>query len=372
MGREYDAAVAILAAMTGAEIVSGRLHHQLIEGGARVAPADVVGALGAVQGQDYLASLWAVALRTPDASERDVEAAIARRELVRTWPMRGTLHLVAAADARWMTELMAPKVLTRMAGRHRQLGLDETVFDRARTALTKELEGDRRLTRPDAHRVLEAAGIPADERRNHIYGYLAQRSVLCIAAREGKQPTFALLEEWAPEARSLPREESLARLALRYFTGHGPATERDLLWWSGLTLKEVRTGIAMVASDLEETVVDGISYWSGPGSVPPLDRSAVHLLPSFDEYLLGYRDRRAALHIDHATGVSPGGNGIFNPIVVIGGQVRGTWKRTIGKGAVEVSATPFGRFTQRERRAIARQARRYGAFLGLPVVPAEG
>jgi hypothetical protein len=258
-----------------------------------------------------------------------------------------------------------------MAARHRQLGLDHTVFDRARTALTKELEGGRRLTRPDAHRVLEAAGIPADERRNHIYGYLAQQSVLCIAAREGRQPTFALLEEWAPEARSLPREESLARLALRYFTGHGPATERDLVWWSGLTLKEVRAGIAMVASDLDETVVDGVSHWSGPGAVPPLDRSAVHLLPSFDEYLLGYRDRSASLHVDHANGVSPGGNGVFHPIVVIGGQVRGTWRRTISKDAVEISATPFARFTQREQRAIDAQAKRYAAFLGLrPVLAA--
>jgi Winged helix DNA-binding domain len=359
---------AILAAMTGAEIVSGRLHHQLVAGGATHPPATVVRTLGAVQGQDYLASLWAVAVRTPDATERDIEASIARRELVRTWPMRGTLHLVAAADARWMTELMAPKAIRGMAARHRQLGLDEAVFDRARAALTQALHGDRQLTRPAANKVLEAIGIPADARRNHIFGYLSQQSVLCIAAREGKQPTFALLEEWAPAARSLPRDESLAQLALRYFTGHGPATEQDLMWWSGLTAREVREGIALAASDLEQTMVDGVAHWCGPGAVPPVEKSRVDLLPSFDEYLLGYRDRGAVLDPAHAIGVNPGGNGIFNPIVVIGGRVRGTWRRAIKRDRVEIAATPFATFTQRERRAIAREAERYGAFLGLPVV----
>jgi hypothetical protein len=359
---------AILAVMTGAEIVSGRLHHQLIAGGVTSSPATVVRTLGAVQGQDYLASLWAVAVRTPDATERDIEASIARRELVRTWPMRGTLHLLAAEDARWMTELMAPKVVRGMAARHRQLGLDGAVIDRGRAALTEALQGDRQLTRPAAYKVLEAIGIPADQRRNHIFGYLAQQSVLCIAAREGKQPTFALLEEWAPAARSLPRDESLAQLALRYYTGHGPATEQDLMWWSGLTAKEVRAGIAMVAADLEETIVGGVSYWSGEGTVPPVDSARVDLLPSFDEYLLGYRDRSAMLDASHANGVSPGGNGIFNPIVVIGGRVRGTWRRTIKKDRVEIATTPFATFTKREHRAIAKESKRYGAFLGLPVV----
>jgi hypothetical protein len=359
---------AILAAMTGAEIVSGRLHHQLLAGGATSSPATVVRTLGAVQGQDYLASLWAVAVRTPDATERDVEASIARRELVRTWPMRGTLHLVAAADARWMTELMAPKVVKRMAARHRQLGLDQEVFDRGRAALTEALQGDRQLTRTAAYGVLERVGIPADERRNHIFGYLAQQSVLCIAAREGRQPTFALLEEWAPAARSLPRDESLAQLALRYFTGHGPATEQDLMWWSGLTAKEVRAGVAMVATELEETTVGGVRHWSGPGATPPVDPARVDLLPSFDEYLLGYRDRGAMLDPAHATGVNPGGNGIFKPIVVVGGRVRGSWKRTIRKDRVEIAVTPFTRFTKPEQRAIALEAERYGAFLALPVV----
>jgi hypothetical protein len=359
--------LAILAAMTGAEIVSGRLHHQLLAGCATAAPVDVVRSLCAMQGQDYLASLWAVAVRTPAATERDVEDAIARRELVRTWPMRGTLHLLAAEDARWMTELLAPKVVARLEARHREFGLDEAVFDRCRAAFEEALHGHRQITRPAANALLDDLGVPTGLARNHVFGYLSMQCVLVGAARQGRQPTFALFEEWTPPADSLPREEALARLARRYFSGHGPATEQDLMWWSGLTTREVRTAIA-AAGDLEETVLGGISYWSGPGAVPPLDETAIHLLPSFDEYLLGYRDRSASLDPAHANGVSPGGNGIFNPLVVIGGRVRGTWKRTIKKREVEIVTTPFQRFTKREDRAIAAEAERYGAFLGLPVV----
>jgi hypothetical protein len=358
--------------MTAAEIASGRLHHQLLTGSTTRSPAAVVRTLLAVQGQDYLASLWAVAVRTPGATEHAVEESLERRELVRTWPMRGTLHLMAAEDARWMTELLTPKVITGLATRYRQLGLDDAVFDRCRAAFEEALQGGRQITRPAAHVLLDGIGIPPGVGRNHILGHLCMRCVLVGASRQGRQPTFALFEEWAPAAGSLPREEALAHLARRYFPSHGPATEQDLQWWSGLTLRQIREAIALVAGDLEETVVDGVSYWSGPGTVPSLDPAAIHLLPSFDEYLLGYRDRSASLDRAHATGVNPGGNGMFNPLVVIGGRVRGTWKRTIKPDAVEIVTTPFHRFTKREDRAIAAEAERYGAFLGLPVVVRPG
>src|SRR4051794_8202287 len=210
----------ILAAMTAAEIATGRLHHQLVTGSVTTSPTEVVRALLAMQGQDYLASLWAVAVRTPDATERAVEEALERRELVRTWPMRGTLHLMAAEDARWMTELLTPKVITGLATRHRQLGLDEAMFDRCRAAFEEALHGGRQITRPDAHVLLDGLGVPATQARSHLLGVLCMRCVLVGANRQGKQPTFALFEEWAPAARSLPREEALAQLARRYFTSH--------------------------------------------------------------------------------------------------------------------------------------------------------
>lgn len=352
--------------MTGAEIVARRLRNQLIAGTAARSPVEVVRALCAMQAQDLLASLWAVALRTPDATEADIDAAYARRELLRTWPMRGTIHTVAVEDARWMTELMAPRIVQRMAKRHAELGVDTASLRLSERVLGDALVGGRQLTRPAATALLAESGIPADERRNHIIGSLAMRGVLCLAGRQGKQQTIALLDEWAPPAPPVPEDEALARLAVRYFSGHGPATLQDLMWWSGLPGGMLKPGIASVAGDLEETVVDGVSYWSGPGAeAAPLRR--VDLLPSFDELLVGYRDRSASLAVEHVNQVTPGSNGIFNPIVVIDGRVRGSWKRAFEKGRVVLTATAFTSFGAGHRRGIARAAERYAAFHGMPL-----
>jgi hypothetical protein len=350
--------------MTGAEIVARRLRSQLIATTSTRTPVEVVRHLCALQAQDNLASLWAVALRTPDATEADIDAAFARRELIRTWPMRGTIHTVAVDDARWMTELMAPRVLQRMAKRHAELGVDTAALRLGERVLGDALAGGRQLTRPAATALLAEAGMPADERRNHVIGSLSMRGVLCLSGREGKQQTIALLDECAPSTPSLPEDEALARLALRYFTGHGPAALPDLMWWSGLPGGMLKRGIAAVANELEETVVDGTSYWSRSDAGSSRLRG-VHLLASFDEYLVGYRDRTAALDPVHTNHVTPGSNGIFNPIVVIDGRVRGSWRRTIAKGRVVVAATPFEAVTERQRRGIGAAAERYAAFLGL-------
>jgi hypothetical protein len=354
-----------LRAVRGAEITARRLANQLVARHPPVAPVDVVRRLCAVQAQDYLASLWAVGLRTPDAAEADVEAAIARRELLRTWPMRGTLHLLAVEDARWMTELMAPRILQRMRRRHAELGVDTAALVLSEKVLSDALSGGRTMTRAAATALLAEAGIPADERRNHILGSLSMRGVLCLAARQGRQQTVALLDDWAPPAASVPEEEALARLAFRYFTGHGPATLQDLMWWSGLPAGLLKPAIASIARDLDETVVEGVRYWSGPGREPALP--GVHLLPSFDEYLVGYRDRSAATTKESMGLVNPGANGIFHAVVVVDGLVRGTWRRAFDKGHVVVTVTAIDAFTERRRRDIAAAAARYGAFHGMPV-----
>jgi hypothetical protein len=221
------------------------------------------------------------------------------------------------------------------------------------------------MTRTAATALLAEAGIPADERRNHILGSLSMRGVLCLAARQGRQQTVALLDDWAPPAPSLPEDEALARLALRYFAGHGPATLQDLMWWSGLPAGMLKPAIASAARELTETVVDGVSHWSAPGIEPALP--GVYLLPNFDEYLVGYRDRGAAASRESMGHVNPGANGIFYAVVVIDGAVRGTWRRAFEKGRVVVSAAAIDAFSERQRRGIARAAARYGTFHGMPV-----
>jgi hypothetical protein len=351
-----------------ADITARRLHNQRLAGVGFDRPGSVVAWMGAVQAQDYLGALWALGIRMESAREEAVEQAIADRTVVRTWPMRGTLHFVAPADVRWMLALLTPRVIAGQRGRHRQLELDQAVFDRSRDLLTRALEGERQLTRDTLYETLEAAGIStAGQRGIHILARLAQDGLLCFAARQGKQQTFALLEEWVPLARMLEREEALAELAGRYFTSHGPATVQDFTWWSGLTVADAKVGIELAGPRLEREVIDGKDYWlsTAEPAVSPASPTA-WLLPPFDEYTVDYKDR-SAVH-DPAHGGLMSSNGIFYPAIVLDGRVAGTWKRVFKKGAVVITMSPFAPLKKRERQAVARAAERYGAFLGLPAV----
>jgi hypothetical protein len=355
-----------------ANIAARRLRNQGIAGTGFDRPGAVVAWMGAVQAQDYLGALWALGIRTQGAREEAIEQAIADRTVVRTWPMRGTLHFVAPADIRWMLALLTPRVIAGQRGRHRQLGLDQADFDRSRDLLTRVLEGGRQRTRDALYEILEAAGIStAGQRGIHILARLAQDGLLCFAARQGKQQTFALLEEWVPPARTLERDEALAELAARYFTSHGPATVQDFTWWSGLTVADAKKGIELAGPRLERETIDGQEYWlsaAAPGPVPTASPASptAWLLPPFDEYTVAYKDRSAVL--DPAQGGSISGNGIFYPVIVLDGQVAGTWKRVVKKGSVVIILSPFAPLKKKERQAVAAAAERYGAFLGLPAV----
>jgi hypothetical protein len=345
-------------------ILHRRLAAQRISTGSLHDPAAVVSWLGAVQAQDYAAALWAIGLRTASACEADVERAIADRRIVRTWPMRGTLHFVAAADALWMTELLAPRKVTAAAGRLRSLGIDQSVLTRARRVLARHLEGGRALTRPEAYRVLERAKVDTDEQRGvHILGRLAQDCVICFGPREGKQPTFVLLDEWLPAARRLGREEALAELAHRYFRGHGPATLLDFAWWSGLRLVDARLAIALAGKRVQSETVDGVRYFFAdlPARRAAADEEA-YALPAFDELLVGYKDRSAAL--DAVTTPLVIAGGMFKAFVLTGGRVVGTWRRRLERDEVACAVQPFAKLTGADARAPLRAFRRYAAFLG--------
>jgi hypothetical protein len=354
------------------DIAVRRLCNQRIAEARFDRPGAVVAWMGAVQAQDYLGALWALGLRMQSAREEAIEQAIADRTVIRTWPMRGTLHFVATADVRWMLALLTPRVIAGQRGRHRQLELDQAVFDRSRDLLTRALEGGRQLTRDVLYETLEAAGIStAGQRGIHILARLAQDGLLCFAARQGKQQTFALLEEWVPPVRTLARDEALTELAERYFTSHGPATLRDFTWWSGLTVADAKMGIELAGPRLEREVVDGQGYWlaaAAPGGGPAASPASptAWLLPPFDEYTVAYKDRSAVL--DPARGGLMSGNGIFYPVIVLDGHVAGTWKRVFRKGSVVITLSPFASLKKKERHAVAVAAERYGAFLGMPAV----
>jgi hypothetical protein len=346
-----------------------RLSNQHIAAHQPAKPEEMIADMGMLQAQDYLGALWAVGLRLKNASEKQVEQALAERRIVRTWPARGTLHFVAADDARWMVELLAPRLVKGAAGRFRGLELDEVAFGRSRDVFVEALQGGRTLTREGMYQLLESHHIStAGQRGIHILWKLAQDGLICFGPRQGKQQTFVLLDEWVPSARSKPRDEALAELALRYFSSHGPATLQDFTWWSGLTTAAAKTGIEGVGSQLVQEHFNGQTFYQSGSRAAVLETSpAAHLLPAFDEYLVGYKDRSAVLDPRHALRVNNGG-GILNPAIVIDGQVLGTWKRTLQKASVTITPSWFSPPDESQMQALISAANRYGAFLNLRVI----
>ena len=352
------------------DIARARLANQGIAAPAFAEPGAAVAWLGALQAQDYLGSLWAIGLRLTSATEQRIEQALADRTIVRTWPMRGTLHFVAPQDVRWLLALLTRRVIAQAAARYRQLELDEATFARSKVVFANVLQGGKQLTRAEMSQALEEANIAtAGQRGYHILVRSAQDGLICFGAPRGKQQTFTLLDEWIPPTNELTRDEALATLARRYFTSHGPALLTDFVWWSGLPIKEARVGIELAKAHLAQATIQDQIYWFSPEPPHSAGQSLpIHLLPGFDEYMLGYTNRSASLDPIHAKIIQPGGNGVFSATIVIDGQVAGTWKRTFKKGAVVVEVDPFRPLTHLERDAFSAAAQRYGAFLGLPVV----
>lgn len=341
-----------------------RLANQQVAHSRFTHPAELVHWMGAIQAQDYLGALWAVGVRLQHATEAAIEQALSERAIVRTWPMRGTIHFVAAQDVRWMLELLTPRVVQRSQARLRQLELDAATISASASIISNALEGGKQRTRNDLYAILEEHGIAARGSRGlHILGQLAHQQLICFGARAGKQPTFTLLEEWAPQAQSLPHEEALATLAKRYFTSHGPATLQDFVWWSGLTVADAKAAIEAVATHFHRVKLDAQEYFFVESAMVDTTSQAF-ILPPFDEFLIAYRDRSASLDPRYSNNVVPGSNGIFFPIVVIDGRVAGTWKREFKKDTVEMTFSPFTSWSDADTAAIQTVAERYATFVG--------
>jgi hypothetical protein len=342
-----------------------RLSQQRLTRDPLATPAEVVSWLGAVQAQNYQGAKWALALRMRDGADRTIERAFAEGAILRTHVMRPTWHFVSPADIRWMLELTAGRIIAQHARLYRQHELDGALFARSSAVFASALQGGRHLTRAELGAALGSAGIAATGLRLGLIVHRAETDgLICSGPRRGKQFTYALLEERAPLANRLYRDEALAELTRRYFVGHGPATEHDFAWWSGLTLIDARAGIEIASSTLAREVIEGRTYWSA-AAPPPIGTpsEAALLLPTYDEFLVGYAG------FDNARrGGRPAGEvGPFDSTLVIGGHVVGRWRHAVLKEHVAVEIMPFAPLTAAEREAVEWAAQKYGAFAGLPV-----
>ena len=358
------------------DITRRRLESQALTGALGADPARVVDRLFALQAQDLRWAKWAVAIRAPGTTSADVDALIDSGRIVRSWPMRGTLHLVPATELRWMLELTTPRLWAGSATRRRDLGLDETTIESARAVALDVLAGGQELSRAAFLAALGHHGIDAAGQRGyHLIWHLAQSGTLCWGRQLDAQQMLVLLDDWVPRPRRLERDEALGEFLLRYLFGHGPAPLTDFAWWSQLTMTDAKTALAVAAPQLSRLDVDDVQHLLPaasdaaplPRAVPGRGRGAILALPGFDEHLLGYRDRSFAIEPENLTRVVPGKNGIFLPLLVRAGRVVGTWRREWQPKLITVEPRPFLPLSTVAAQSADRSLHEYATFLDRPV-----
>jgi hypothetical protein len=233
----------------------------------------------------------------------------------------------------------------------------------------KVLKDGKHLTRAELGAALTSAKIQVAKpmRLACIVMRAELDGLICSGARRGKQFTYALLEERVARPEALERDAALFELARRYFTTRGPATVADFAWWSGLTKADAKRGVEAAATDLEHQSIDGRSYWF-PAAERRVRTSSplAHLLPNFDEYFVGLKDRSAFGARLESSGVKPRTTALAGHALAVNGQIVGGWRRTLVGRTVVVEPKPLIRLSEAERRAVGVAARKLGRFLELP------
>lgn len=351
--------------MNPPDIIKYRLANQRLSGTNFKKPAEPVKWLGAIQAQDFAAAKWAIGLRLPNVTDYDIEDAFNKGEILRTHILRPTWHFVYSRDIKWMIQLSGPRVNAGISTMYRKFELDDKIFRRSNKIIADALKEENYLTRSELIIPLHRAKINTDDLRLTLIVMRAELDgLICSGPRKGKQFTYALLEERAPKAKTMNRDESLAELAKRYFFSRGPATIPDFAWWSGLTIKDSRSGLEMIKSHLIcETIEGNEYYFSDKSNRNIITDNFVNLLPNFDEYLVGYKNRKAAITDKNNNKLKHAGYGIFSNTILINGKIGGTWKRVLKKNSVDVSTKVFTSAGKEQKNELKSAVNHYKKFI---------
>ena len=344
-----------------------RLHNQHLLHSKIGTPAELMAKLGVVQGQDYAGGKWGMGLRLPKSTDLEVELAIADKTIVRTWALRGTLHLVAAADIRWLLALVAPRIIAHNASMYRKLELDERTLARSNAALAKALRGGEQLNRTQLLASLEKSGISTQGLRAvHMLQRASLDALICQTITVRGNPTYIGFDQLKTRVK-MRRSQALAELATRYFASRGPATLQDFVWWSGLSPADARAGLESIQLQLLQKSIAGQPYWlSQIVRTRSTPSPSAYFLPGYDEYLFSYKDRSDSIEPRHVRKMTAA-NG-FLSTVMVDGKVVGTWKRTFRKGAALIETNLFDPPTPGTHRTLTVAAERYEQFIGMPVL----
>lgn len=351
--------------MTGSNIPIRRLQSQQLDYSGFKKPEEIIAWFGGIQAQDYPGAKWAIAGRLKDCTNVNIEQAFAEKKFVRTWAMRGTLHFITASDIRWILELLAPRIIERNARRYKELELDEETLKRSNEIIVNALQDGQGLNRRELVTILQENGISTEGQRTP---YMLQRAsldgLICQGGMHSNNNPIFISMSLLPKTNTLTRHNALAELAKRYFKSHGPATIQDFSWWSGLLRNDAKAGLEAVKSQLESETIGDKTYWYFSSKLKHCS-PRVHLLPSFDEYIVGYKDRSASLEKIHSK--NKGIENIMYPTIAIDGQIVGTWKRKFNKNEVIVELKPLIALNTAQSNILDEAIHRFGEFMEMPV-----
>jgi hypothetical protein len=355
--------------MNISDIAHIRLNNQQITVTDFKTPKEIMAWMGAIQAQDNNMCKWAIGARSPNSTDATIQRLIDSGEILRTHVLRPTWHLVSRDDIYWILELTAPQIKAAMRSNDKRLELTEAIFAKSNKLIETALTGNKYLTREELMAGFKEAGIVTNENRaSHLLLRAEADGLICSGTKKAKHQTYTLLQELIPKPSPLTKDEALAKLARAYFLSRSPATLKDFVWWSGLSVTDARQALEMIKHDFVSETIGTQTYWlSDSFTMPDGNKPSVYLLPSFDEFLIAYADRSAAIaskHQPHAFS----NNGIFRPVIVVNGQVTGTWKRTIKKGAVSIETNFFFPANQQTKKLVQKAALAYGDFIEKEVI----
>ena len=323
--------------------------------------------LCAVQAQEFAQTKWGLGLRLLHIKDDEIEKDFTEGKIIRTHLLRPTWHFVAATDIRWLLTLTAPRVNIINAYMYRQLELDGSVFKRCNDILIKTLQGNKQLTRDAINEVFQKNKIIA---KGHRLSYIMMQAelsgIICSGSRQGNQFTYALLDERVLRTNSLTKEEGLAELTKRYFLSRGPATLKDFSTWSGLTFSDCKKGVEAITSHFEKEVIEGEEYYfAASNRINKKPFTDIYLLPIYDEFIMGYKDRSAILEFKNSLKHSSSLH--YDCMIVFDGQIIGTWRRTISKKSIDIEFEFFKPLTKKQSKALEHAINRFEEYTNMTI-----
>lgn len=347
------------------DISAIRLINQQIAGSQFVKVQDLVAWMGAMQAQDFNMLKWAVGIRLPESTNQSFLEAFNKGEVIRTHLLRPTWHLVSANDFFWMLELTSPHLKTMLRNRLRDLELTHPILNKSKSIIEKILGNGNFLTREEIMSQLEDSGISTSgQRAPHILMDCELDGMVCSGPIKGNKQTYVLAEERVPFKNLLSREESLFKLAKRYYTSHGPASLPDFVWWSGLPVRDARKALEMIKPEFASIESESQIYWFSEKTTESeiTIHDSAFLIPAFDEFIISYRDRTDVMLAEHHK-KAISNNGIFRPTVVFNGKVFGIWRSIKKRNKVVIETEYFHKVNKKEEILVREASEKYGRFL---------